>query len=316
MRTPSALLALTLAGLAGSLAGKSLVASGHAAGSQHTGQAVTKPAEPPVTAVTGPSWLHQLNIPAAGSNLGRGAGRYGPSPNEPATMGHGLPTIVARDDIALTGADLYRLNCRACHTAEGTGTPPETKSTLDLIQGSSLALVRKQFEHEGMHVDAATVRASAAKARAELYRRIRDGGQRMPPHAHLQPADIDVLYGYLTELAHAPDAPRQSHRAVSWARLGEHVVKGTCHICHDASGPRPTADAMLYGAIPPLNILRADNSRGAFIWKAKNGAPVVAGGPGFHYRGRMPVFYYLHEEELAAAYDFLVAYPPRADAGK
>jgi hypothetical protein len=26
----------------------------------------------------------------------------------------------------------------------------------------------------------------------------------------------------------------------------------------------------------------------------------------------MPVFYYLHDEELAAAYDFLTAYPPQA----
>ena len=73
---------------------------------------------------------------------------------------------------------------------------------------------------------------------------------------------------------------------------------------------------MLYGAIPPLDILRADNSRAAFIWKAKNGAPVIAGGPAFHFRGRMPVFYYLQEEELAAAYDYLVAYPPRAAAAK
>ena len=315
MRTPSALLAIVLGGLAGSFARESLLATVDVTSPRQTSSR-TRPAEPTVTPVVGPSWLHQLNIPSSGTNLGRGAGRYGPSPNEPATLGRGLPTIAARDDVALTGGDLYRLNCRACHTAEGAGTPPDTKSTLDLVQGSSLALVRKQFEQEGMHVAGATVRAEVAKARAELYRRVREGGQRMPPRAHLQTADIDVLYGYLTQLAHAPDAPRQSHRTVSWARLGEHVIKGTCHICHDASGPRPTADAMLYGAIPPLDILRADNSRAAFIWKAKNGAPVIAGGPAFHFRGRMPVFYYLQEEELAAAYDFLVAYPPRAAAAK
>jgi hypothetical protein len=92
------------------------------------------------------------------------------------------------------------------------------------------------------------------------------------------------------------------------------VIKGTCHICHDASGPRPTAEAVLYGVIPPLNIIRAENSRATFVWKAKNGAAVAGDGPGFHYRGRMPVFYYLHEEELAAAYDFLVAHPPVAAA--
>ena len=36
----------------------------------------------------------------------------------------------------------------------------------------------------------------------------------------------------------------------------------------------------------------------------------------FHYRGRMPVFDYLQDKELAAAYDFLVAYPPQAAAAK
>jgi hypothetical protein len=30
----------------------------------------------------------------------------------------------------------------------------------------------------------------------------------------------------------------------------------------------------------------------------------------------MPVFYYLRDEELAAAYDFLVAYPPQAVANR
>ena len=38
------------------------------------------------------------------------------------------------------------------------------------------------------------------------------------------------------------------------------------------------------------------------------------GRPSFHYRGRMPVSYYLQDVELAAAYDFLVAYPPQGTA--
>jgi hypothetical protein len=134
----------------------------------------------------------------------------------------------------------------------------------------------------------------------------------MPPFTHLQEADIDVLYAYLTELTRTPDAPPQSQRTVSWSRLGEHVVKGTCHICHDAVGARPTGEALLQGVIPPLAVLVADNAQATFIAKVRNGAPVVMGRPLFHYRGRMPVFYYLHDAELAAAYDFLVAYPPRA----
>jgi len=99
--------------------------------------------------------------------------------------------------------------------------------------------------------------------------------------------------------------------------LGEHVVKGTCHICHDAAGPRPTPDAMLWqGVIPPLAVVLAANPRGTFIWKARKGSPVFEGRPLLNYRGRMPVFYYLHDEELAAAYDYLVAYPPQATPAK
>ena len=99
--------------------------------------------------------------------------------------------------------------------------------------------------------------------------------------------------------------------------MGEHVVKGTCHICHDATGPRPTHDAMLLqGVIPSLTVLIADNPQVEFIRKARSGAPVFAGRPLFHYRGRMPVFHYLHDEELAAAYDYLVAYPPQAAPAK
>ena len=139
----------------------------------------------------------------------------------------------------------------------------------------------------------------------------------MPPLPHLDASDVDVLYAYLTELAKVPDSQRQSRLTASWARLGEHVVKGTCHICHDAVGPRPSDDAMmLQGAIPPLAVLVADNPQVTFVSKVRSGAPVMMTRPSFHYRGRMPVFYYLQDQELAAAYDFLVAYPPQAGATK
>ena len=312
MRTSSALLTLALAGFTGSIAGGALIAPVHATDSRQTKGSLVKPVPPGVTPVTGPSWLHQLNIPYAATSMGRASGRYGPGANESSTPDVGASTIAVRDSVVLTGEDLYRLNCEACHAAEGTGSPPEIKSALDLVQGSSLALVRRQLEQEGTVATAANVGAGAAKARADLFRRLREGGQRMPPHTHFGQADVEALYAYLTELAHTPDRPPQMHRTVTWARLGEHVIKGTCHICHDASGPRPTPEAMLEGAIPPLSIIHADNSRTSFISKAKNGAPLVAGRPSFHYRGRMPVFYYLRDEELAAAYDFLTAYPPQA----
>ena len=314
MRTPSAVAVLFLAG---AVAGGALVAADATGGGQEKPSAPA-PAEPVVTSVAGPSWLNHLKLTYRDSSLGRGAGRYGPAPTEtPPAVRESTSSFVAGQSAVLTGADLYRLNCQACHRAEGTGTPPEIKSVLDLVQGSSLELVRRQLQQEGMSVPAATIRKQVTAARTELFRRIREGGQRMPPLAHLQEADIKVLYAYLTQLAETPDSPRQSQRTVSWARLGEHVVKGTCHICHDATGPRPTHDAMLLqGVIPSLTVLIADNPQVEFIRKARSGAPVFAGRPLFHYRGRMPVFHYLHDEELAAAYDYLVAYPPQAAPAK
>jgi mono/diheme cytochrome c family protein len=312
MRTLPVLPALLLAG---SIAGATLLAA-------HTGDQQGRSstaAEPVVTAVAGPSWLNELKLTYRESNLGRGAGRYGPPPAGPAatearpTVRDPISTYVAGRSAVLTGADLYRLNCQACHRAEGTGSPPEIKSVLDLVQGSSFEFVRRHLQQEGVAASAATIRTQVAAARKELYRRIREGGQRMPPLAHLDEADINLLYAYLSELARTPDSRPASPRPASWARRGEHVVKGTCHICHDATGPRPTPDAMLrQGVIPPLTVLVADNPQVDFIRKARSGAAVFEGRPLFHYRGRMPVFYYLRDEELAAAYDYLVAYPPHS----
>jgi len=41
---------------------------------------------------------------------------------------------------------------------------------------------------------------------------------------------------------------------------------------------------------------------------------VVSNDPVLHYRGRMPVFPFLRDLDVAAAYMFLVDYPPQAEA--
>ncbi|HXW07752.1 MAG TPA: c-type cytochrome, partial [Vicinamibacterales bacterium] len=265
------------------------------------------PEEDRVTAVSGPSWLHRLGVRAGESSLGRGAGSYGP-----AAQGQGAARGAVRlpigQGVTITGADIYRFNCQPCHRSEGTGAPPEIKSVLNAVQGSSLALVREQLAAQGKTGNAAE---QAAAARADLYRRIQKGGQRMPAFEHLQRSDIDMLYAYLTELVHTPDAKALSSHTVSWVRLGEHLVKGTCHICHDAAGPKPSGQALLQGAVPPLSGFLSDRSVVEVVRKARSGAPIMMGEPPFPHRGRMPVFHYLRDEELAAAYMFLVAYPPQ-----
>jgi mono/diheme cytochrome c family protein len=267
--------------------------------------------DPAVTPVAGPSWLNRLGLRYSETTLGRSAATYGPPPGGqtgPAAM----PLAVGRP-VVLTGPDLFRLNCQSCHRAEGTGSPPEIKSVLQAVQGSSLELVRQQFRKQGKPATGSAARAQASRARQDLHDRVLRGGQRMPALAHLQDADFDALYGYLTQLAGSPDPAPQSRRTVSWSRLGEHVIKGTCHICHDAVGPRPTQQALVKGTIPPFTTLLEDKPLIDFVTKVRSGAPVMTGDAAFHYRGRMPVFPYLRDVEIAAAYMFLVDYPPQAE---
>jgi mono/diheme cytochrome c family protein len=264
-----------------------------------------------VTPVAGPSWLNHLGIRYGDTSLGRGAGRYGPSPTDLATERAPLVPMLDRS-VTLTGADLYRLNCQACHRAAGTGAPPEVRSVLPVVDGSSFETMRRQLLQEGRAGASAEARRKSGDARLALYQRIQKGGTKMPPREHLRPADIDVLYAYLTQLAGAPDQRPQSQMTVSWERVGENVVKGTCHICHDAVGPRPIGRALLDGAIPSLASLMADKPITEFVNKVRNGAPILMGDPPMHRRGRMPVFYYLKDQEIAAAYLFLTNHPPQA----
>ena len=279
--------------------------------SNEQGAAPTKTREPVVTPVAGPSWLNRLGLTYRDTSLGRGGATYGPPPTQRPVPPSAAPLTVG-GPVVLNGADLYRLNCQSCHRAEGTGSPPEIKSVLGLVEGTSLELVRQHLQKEGTAAARSTARAQATRARTDLYQRIQKGGQRMPPLAHLQETDIDAIYAYLTELAGAPEAPPQPRQTTSWARLGEHVVKGTCHICHDAVGPRPSAEALLVkGTIPSFTTLLEDKPVADFVTKVRRGAPVTTTDPVFHYRGRMPVFSYLREVEVAAAYMFLVDHPPQ-----
>ena len=267
-------------------------------------------ADTAVTAAAGPSWLTHLGIRFDDTSLGRGSSRYGAAPDEPAVMRKPVTLAVERT-VTLTGADLYRLNCQACHRAEGTGAPPEVRSVLPAVQGSSLAMMRAQLQRDG-RMAVGTPQSRSTEARDALYRRIRLGGEHMPPRGHLREPELDALYAYLSGLAHTPDAPAPRRVAVSWAHLGEHVIKGTCHICHDAAGPPPTSRALLEGAIPPLSALLSGTPVAEFVNKVRSGAPVYMGDPPRHYRGRMPVYDYLTDQEIAAGYAFLSAYPPRA----
>jgi mono/diheme cytochrome c family protein len=266
--------------------------------------------DPSVTPVVGPSWLTHLRMTLADTNLGKGAGRYGPGADQ-GRQDH-RESIALRRTVQITGADLYRFNCQACHRAEGTGAPPEIHSLLAPVQGSSLALVRKQLRGRLGSSNERMARAEANRARAAVLARMHQGGRRMPPRDYLQDQDMRALFGYLMQLAGAPDGAGHSPREITWARLGELVVKGTCHICHDAVGPPPGGPALLAGSIPSFESVLRTRGIAEFVHKARNGEVVSLDDPVLRHRGRMPVFYYLRDEEAAAAYVYLATYPPRA----
>ena len=169
--------------------------------------------DPIVTPVTGPSWLNLLGVRYSDTTLGRSAATYAAPPGERAARPTPLPLAVGQP-VVLSGADLYRLNCQACHRAEGTGSPPEIKAVLGLVQGTSLEIVRQQLRQQGRANAQSAARAQSAKARLALHDRVQKGGQRMPPLAHLQDADFDSLVRLLDAACRNPGcgAPDSAHR--------------------------------------------------------------------------------------------------------
>jgi mono/diheme cytochrome c family protein len=265
--------------------------------------------DPSVKPVSGTSWLTRLGVTLRETSLGQGAQRYGPAPGP--SRAPADESLLVPGTVPMSGADLYRLNCQACHRAEGTGTPPEIHSLLGPVQGASESLVRMRLKQSGVTADR-LARTEARRARAEVLARLHKGGLRMPPRDYLQEDDMQLLFAYLLELAAVPDHQRHLTRNVSWARRGELVVKGTCHICHDAVGPAPSDSARLRGAIPSLESVMKTKSLREFVHKARNGEVVSLSDPSFQHRGRMPVFYFLRDEEVASAYVYLATYPPQS----
>jgi len=158
--------------------------------------------------------------------------------------------------------------------------------------------------------------ALARQADVLLLDRFQKGGQTMPPFPQLNPAEVHSIVAYLEQISNVPGAEKnQIAVKESPYRVGEQIVKSTCHICHSAAGPDTTPQQLAQGAIPPLSTLTSRMNLSDFVRKVTDGAPITMGREpstdrGF-YRGRMPVFRYLTEDEAADAYLYLSLYPPR-----
>lgn len=268
-----------------------------------------------VTPVQGPSWLDHLGRSFNETSMGK-TGSLGPAPIRRRRAGAQWDPALAEDlftkSSVVSGADLFRLDCQGCHRADGRGLPPEINSIIDPVRATSPELIVQRMKKVGAPVSWAIAKQLASQAETSLRQRIDHGGQNMPPFPHLDEVEVRALIAYLDQLAGVPGAQRRQISVEEpVARVGEHLVKATCHTCHSATGQNPTSEQLMKGAIPPLSVLTTRATLPQFVRKVTHGAPITMGTLGLRYRGRMPVFGYLTEEEAAAAYLYLVRYPPK-----
>jgi mono/diheme cytochrome c family protein len=274
--------------------------------------------EVPVTVVRGESWLRHLHRPFNETSMGK-TWDLGPPPPLPGqeslqwqvALSPSSPT----NAITLHGSDLYRLNCQGCHGELGLGTPPEINSVINPVRATSVAVIMERGKKTGQNLGRADATVLAKQAKDLLMERFHKGGENMPPFPYLSNAEIRSIVAYLEQLSEVPGAERnQLAVRESHGRRGEQIVKSTCHICHSAAGPNPDPQELLQGAIPPLSTLTMRTSLPDFVRKVTYGAPIVMGTLPMSdretYRGRMPVFLYLSQEEAADAYMYLMLYPP------
>jgi mono/diheme cytochrome c family protein len=291
-----------------------------------------------VTPVLGPSWLKLIGIfdirfTAMGHMGGDGTPPRSPrvEPDFPVAqtpprgrMGMGMGGMMGRsysnrqfspyelermmnEKFLLAGADLYRLNCRACHGPNGDGSPPEISSLIGPVQGTSAPLIEERMKKMGRPIGVELAKELAAQAEESIRQRLQNGGEKMPPFRHIDKQEADALLQYLRQRVGIPESEGKDILVTqSVARVGEHLVKGTCHICHDATGPgRGPRMGMMRGIIPSLASFPYEQSMQSIVWQVALGSrPMMMGGQW------MPAYPYITKDEAAASYLYLVRYPP------
>ena len=267
-----------------------------------------------VTAVEGESWISHLHKRFGETSMGR-TSDLGPAPPRPGNeappwqlnLSPGFPMSL----VTLNGADLFRLNCQGCHKQSGHGAPPEINSVIDPVRATSVAVITAEMKAAGREMSQSEIAAMAKEAKVMLLQRLHVGGEHMLPPV-LSETEIHSLVAYLEQLSGVPGAEKKQITVKeSSYHVGEHIVKSTCHVCHNATGPNPSPQQILEGAIPPLATLTTRVGLPDFVRKVTKGAPIIMGTPPTSYRGRMSVFVYLSQDEAAAAYLYLSRYPPR-----
>ena len=307
--TVPSLLALAMACLPAVAATKPAPSHEHLAARSPTVQSLV------VVPVEGPSNFHRLGLSFESSSMGRTDVWGLPPESYEGPPANFMVPEGRKGAVVLTGADLYRFECRPCHKAEGGGAPPEIPTIVGPVQATSATLMERRMRERGRPISAAFARELASGSEKDLLDRLKKGGQKMPSFGYLTDNEIRALLGYLNVLASVPANGKTVTVTEPAGRVGELLVKGTCHICHDATGTWPDPEELMQGSIPPIAGFTSKKTMPEIIWKVRRGAPVVMGSLRLPYRGRMPVFDYLSADEVTSAYLHLIHYPPHNGAG-
>ena len=217
---------------------------------------------------------------------------------------------VVAQPFVIAGADLYRINCQSCHGPDGSGSPPDVNSLVGPVEGTSADLLVQRMRDKSRPVDVPFLQDVAAGAEGDLRQRLREGGDKMPAFTYLGDDEVEALMGYLKRMTEIPEAPASDRLlTLSAARVGEHVVRGTCHTCHDATGPGRHG-MMMNASSPSLASMPEEQAFDDLVAKVREGVapPMMMMSPG---PSKMPKLSYLTPEELGAALVYLTRYAPR-----
>lgn len=170
----------------------------------------------------------------------------------------------------------------------------------------------------GAEVNPELAQQLALHAEELLRARLAKGGvtpklpylETMPPFAYLSEQEIVALADYLKQLGGVASTGTAVHKVNQSAmRIGEQVVRGTCRICHDATGMSGGHVMMMAGLVPALGNLPEQMSLDGVVHKVRHGWTSMVGMA--RPASRMPIFGYLSDEEVAAAYLYLAYLPPQ-----
>ena len=216
----------------------------------------------PVTPVDGVSTLHHRGVTIEQSAMGWAGEWSAPSATVPPGASDGRSEPPGGPFI-ITGADLYRISCRACHRPDGSGAPPEIHALIGPVQAASFEWMMADMQARGRNLAPAFVRQLTASTESDLRTRLRQGGHDMPAFGQISDQEYSVLRPYLDQVAGLKPARPGPRTIVEPAdRVGELIVKGTCHICHDATSSDRRPTTVLSDVIPALASLPQDKSVG------------------------------------------------------